>query len=230
MSKARVKHSWKPGELQSDAKTLRYEFDMLIATASNLNSGRGTDTATRNALVESFAAHCRNLIFFFFAHDDAHNAGAPRSGDILAVDFFKQDSGWIDVCPSIAKTLSDAKRSMDKEVAHITVDRRGLNQQDGPTSDWPVGVLVLEIAGIMMTFLKHADLENFHPETKDHLLQLAERVLTPVQPSLPYPPPSSADAIRTNLVPPVLLHGRTDIRTTTIPPGSMFGMHAKTEP
>lgn len=143
-------------ELRDDSKTLWYEFRVLRHIARILNSGGFTsDWASGNAHVESFAIHCRNLIFFFFAHDSVHSAGSPRSTDVLAVDFFDNPTHWDTICPRISDTLRSAKKQADKQIAHITEERRNLNQQNGPTASWKSGIITVELAHVMRTFLDH---------------------------------------------------------------------------
>ena len=82
-------------ELESDSKTVRYELDMLVGLAQGFSSpGVQADRIASNAYVESFAVHCRALIFFLFGHLDGITANgnterfaAPRDSDIFAFDF-----------------------------------------------------------------------------------------------------------------------------------------------
>ena len=116
MPKQRKSQPWSQSPLQSDSKTLTYEFEMLSAVAANIADDRLTaNWGSKNAHVESFGVHCRNLIFFFYAHDPDNDAGQARDNDILAVDFFNRNADWGAVCPSMTPTLKAAKPQADKQ-------------------------------------------------------------------------------------------------------------------
>jgi hypothetical protein len=69
-------------------------------------------TVMSNTQIESFMAHLRNLIEFMFTLK-------PGDTDVAAVDFCAPGA-WK---PVITQTLSDAKRRVNKELAHLTTER-----------------------------------------------------------------------------------------------------------
>lgn len=226
----RTNQPWNQSELRSDSRTLEYEFKMLCAVAANIGNGRPTgDWGSKNAHVESFAIHCRNLVFFFFAHDSANKAGWARGNDILAVDYFKQNSDWITVCPPISTTLLNAKPQADRQVAHITEERRGLNQPSGPTASWSISDVVRDIATVMKAFLDHVPQQNLDGNVRTDLEQLASAVLTATQSPSPSSTPVPSKPALPSVSPLAGFHAKTDVRTTAPPSGGMFGLHGKTE-
>lgn len=229
MPQQRTNQPWSQSELISDSKTLEYEFKMLCAVAANIADGKVTgDWGSMNAHIESFAIHCRNMIFFFYAHDPANKAGLARDNDILAVDFFKKDADWTGVCPPISTILVDAKPKADKQVAHITEQRRELNQPTGPIAPWQIGDIVRDIARVVEAFLDHVPQQNLYRNLKTHLEQLATAVLAATE-----PPPCSthvpSPAARPSASLPFDFQAKTDVRTIAPPSGGMFGLHGKTE-
>ena len=104
-----------PSDLQADLRTLLYEFEMLCGAAScwsKLSSQK--ERIASNAVIESFAIHCRALINFFFDHNTTNNT------DVIATDFFENPTEWSSKYQS--NTLWDeAKKQANKEIAHIVL-------------------------------------------------------------------------------------------------------------
>jgi hypothetical protein len=217
--------------LRSHSKTLEYEFKMLCAVAHNIADGKLTgDWGSNNAHVESFAIHCRNLIFFFYAHDTANNAGRARPSDILAADYFIQNADWGKACPPISAALTNAKPQADKQVAHITEERRELNQPSGPTASWKICGIVRDVATVTKAFLDHVPQQNIDGNVKTALEQLATAVLSATQSPSPPSMPVPAKPAPPSVNPSVNFRAKTDVRTIAPPSGGMFGLHGKTEP
>ena len=157
-----------PHDLQVESKTLWYEFSQLCEIANRLRSGQVMeDLPVHNALVESFAIHCRAIGCFFFAHD--RDFPDPRSGDLVAEHFVP---GWATCCPAPSETIIRAKQACDKQVAHITGMRRDLNFVPGHEHSWRVADVELELRGILNRFLECARPEQFDPTALAGLLEL----------------------------------------------------------
>ena len=134
-----------PGELQTESKTLWYEFSQFLAVAALLRDKTYVnDIPVQNALVESFAIHCRALFCFFFA---------PLKMDDLGAEHYDED--WKSHRPAVSSILEDAKTSCDKQVAHMTVMRRDLNFDPGYTYHWPVVKIEDELRQVLTTFLRY---------------------------------------------------------------------------
>jgi hypothetical protein len=103
-------------ELQQISKHLQYEVNMLLAVANGLASGIVTGSNAHNALAESFAAHLRNLIDFFWPQK-------PKNDHVIARDFFPSLEYWEKQGPAIPKELREARLQTAKEIAHLTYER-----------------------------------------------------------------------------------------------------------
>lgn len=139
-------------ELVKESKTLWYDFNQLCGTASKLTAGTFKDDHTvQNSLVESFAIACRKLACFFFPHEE----GIPDlRGDDLGAKHFVAD--WPNHAPQPSTLLKDAKKRADRQVAHVTAERRDLNFVEGNTFNWKIGQLVAELRATLAVFLRHA--------------------------------------------------------------------------
>jgi hypothetical protein len=157
-----------PAELECDSKTLCYELGMLVGLAQGYSSPaiQAVRIAT-NAYVESFAVHCRALIFFLFGHLDEITANGRterfavlRENDVLAFDFHRE---WHRDCPQPTEAMVQAKWQADKHVAHITTDRREVNQPgSGKESVWNLNGSVSAICNTLTYFLSKAPSLNFN--------------------------------------------------------------------
>jgi hypothetical protein len=164
-------------ELQCDAKTVRYELNMLLSIADAYAGTPETATVQRNALVESFAIHCRAMLFFLFGHLDEIVANGvregfakPREGDVLAFDF---NRAWDSTCPPPTEVLVLAKRQADKHVAHITTGRRAMNQPGSNVeSVWRLGEVAREIASVTDCFLRAAAADAIGPSERKQMDKL----------------------------------------------------------
>ncbi len=146
-------------ELHSDSKTVRYELEMLIGVADGFSDPHvQADVVVRNAFVESFAVHCRALILFLFGHLDEITANAntvgfarARSTDVLAFDFHRK---WDQSYQPPTAIMVDAKVQADKHVAHITIDRRELNQTGSPKeSVWDLRKITTELCHVFSNWV-----------------------------------------------------------------------------
>jgi hypothetical protein len=97
------------------SKDLNYEIQMLNETAIML-SGRPDDGPLKNALLESFAIHARNLVLFF--HPEV--VPRPHPGDVLARHYVP---GWAGVRQELPGALSVVAQRVNKEIVHLSVER-----------------------------------------------------------------------------------------------------------
>lgn len=93
---------------------VEYEMWMLFAIKDSISL---EDQVSRNARVESFAIHLRNLITFFYPTQNT------KTTDVYARDFFTNKSEWIDSCPVISTKLIKARERAHREVGHLTTHR-----------------------------------------------------------------------------------------------------------
>ncbi len=154
-------------DLQSDSKTLRYELENLVRLAlEHSPSWAKSEPVRNNAYIEAFAVHCRALIFFLYGHLDqitsngvTQRFSALRDTDVLAHDFY---SSWDRDCPPPTQVLVDSKWRADKHVAHITTDRREVNQAgSAEQSVWRLTEAVSAVCDVMSCFLENAPSQSF---------------------------------------------------------------------
>jgi hypothetical protein len=192
-------------ELRSDSKTLRYELENLVGIADEYSPSwrtTGHDDVRSNAYVEAFAVHCRALIFFLYGHLDEITASAGterfsmlRSNDIIAWDFYPS---WEKVCPPPTDELVEAKWRADKHVAHLTVERREVNQSGSPKeSVWGLASAASGICTGMKVFLDGAPAECLDERELDRMKNaISECLRLAPSPRAPTAPPPSGGADR----------------------------------
>jgi hypothetical protein len=149
-----------PSDLQQDSKTLFYELEALYETAAGykaLNDRPGTRETVRwpqNAHVESFGIHCRALIVFFSGESGYRT-------DVSSTHF-----GFARGSFAISRALWDAKTQADKQIAHITTERRGLNQTPANAANWRLDELLTELCDLTEKFLNGVNEQNLAPGMK----------------------------------------------------------------
>jgi hypothetical protein len=108
-----------------------------------------SNQTTNNAYVESFMVHLRNLIDFLYLD--------PRATDVAAVDFC--DVGiWQ---PTFTQSLKDAKYRVDKELAHLTTERRPARERG-----WDSMALADELRPVLLDFTGKALASRLSPKVK----------------------------------------------------------------
>ena len=109
-------------------------------------------TVTSNTQIESFMAHLRNLIDFLFTL-------RPGDTDVAAVDFCAPGA-WN---PVITQTLSDARRRVNKELAHLTTDRISGSPS---RKQWDFTRLADELRPQLQNFVARADAAKLSPRIR----------------------------------------------------------------
>ena len=106
----------------------------------------------RNAIIESFVLHLRNLLDFFYT--------PPRKTDVSATMFY--DSGHLppDFPPESA-ILNISHRRAHKEMSHITTER---HWEGNPAKVWEFHRLMMEIMPLVEKFLLTASAARLHPD------------------------------------------------------------------
>ncbi len=121
---------------------LLYEVQMLFITGlSLLGRPQQLSEPIKNAVIESFAMHTRNLIDFLYPSQ-------VRDTDVVAGHFCSPASlsPCFDNCPD---NLKEARRRANKEVGHLTTDRIS---GAPPEKSWPVAELLTHIGNEMLYF------------------------------------------------------------------------------
>lgn len=222
--KSRIDHNKRlrsQTELQSDSKTVRYELKMLIRLAQGFSAIQANPIA-RSAYIESFAVHCRALIFFLYGHLDEITAcgktekfARVRDNDVFAIDYHH---GWDKDCPPPTGMIVQSKWQADKHVAHIITDRREVNQS-GSTKEsvWNLSDAVSAICTPFADFLTKVRPQNLDATEMRRMSDLIAEWTSAakVQFVSPSEPPS------------VCLQAKTEARTLS--PSSAFNIFGKTE-
>ena len=156
-------------ELQSDSKTLRYEIENLVGIAEAYSPiWFDADRIRNNAYIAAFALHCRALIFFLFGHQG--EIAANGSCRAASRRFLQERHNRLRLLPVMEQSfcspptgvLVEAKRQADKHVAHITEERRELNQAGSPNeSIWKLAAAASAICAVMGLFLDNAPANGF---------------------------------------------------------------------
>jgi len=132
-----------------------YELWMFRSVGGALISPIQMTQALRNALIESFAIHLRNLIDFFYPTQ-------IQADDVVAAEFFDDPARWATIS-TISTTLSSARVRAHKEVSHLTRKRIA---GAPPEKGWNVGSLSQEIKSILRQFVASASPQKIAPELK----------------------------------------------------------------
>ena len=136
----------------SGPTTVAAPFGVPNSIAPPPGSVMRPSTVLNNTKIESFMAHLRNLIEFLFTLK-------PGDTDVTAVDFCAPGA-WK---PVITQTLTDARRRVNKELAHLTTDRISgspLRKQ------WDVTRLAQELKSHLQDFVARADPAKLSPRVK----------------------------------------------------------------
>lgn len=131
------------GELRDAAETLDYEMWMVHQTAAVLLRGLFGEGPMKNAVLESFGVHARNLVDFFYK-----TTGKPD--DVLAVDLFSATTEWK---PDPDPLLTEVVRtSTNKLLAHMTYGRQRRKQ-----GGWEIERIVLRLTGLWRKMVGEVD-------------------------------------------------------------------------
>lgn len=130
-------------ELTAASDHLRYELEMLRATAAALASGAFGDSLAGNALLESFTIHARALLSFLYAE-------SPRPDDVIAEDFFASPEQWADIRPPKTPLIEKVHGRVGKEIAHLTYGRQAVLPEMKEWSFFDIARDVFEAAKVFL--------------------------------------------------------------------------------
>lgn len=139
-----------PEQLHSGADELHYSFEMLHNCAMLLDESEIQDELLRNAVLESFLVHARELIKFFYP------GRSDPDTDVMATDFIDASATWT---PS--KNFSyweDEKARIDKRLAHMSYLRTTLD------AEWQVNRIYGDLCELRDDFLKIAGKTKLAPK------------------------------------------------------------------
>jgi hypothetical protein len=134
---------------------LVYEIEMLYHLPALILRSHGLyPQHVRNALIEAFTIHVRQLIAFFWP------LGRRRRGGLLAADYFPPGR-WDEVRPERPAVLDEAlRRKVGWGIAHLTHDRAWSKPED---KLWDFVGLGRALAPAVICFVDHVDHTKLDP-------------------------------------------------------------------
>ncbi len=139
---------------------LLYELQLLLVTKREL-ARLDKPSPMASVLIESFVIHLRNLIDFFYY-------SRVKEDDVIASDFCP---GWNE---TISSTLKAAKERANKEVNHLTLERKSGFDSNKP---WNVAGLFQEVSAVATTFAGRASPAKLSPEVPKWLHSFHGKVM-----------------------------------------------------
>lgn len=130
-----------------------YEVSMFFETGSRLRT-TNSDQVIRNATIESFLIHLRNLLDFFYPE------GQVKPDDVIA-DYYFASGNTPTNFPAKSKTLDDAEIRAHKQLSHLTSKRYTGND---PKKNWNFNALMREMAGVLTIFVSQPSNDKLAPE------------------------------------------------------------------
>jgi hypothetical protein len=119
------------------------------------------DLATRNAQVESFAIHARNLLDFLYT------PASVRADDVLAEHYV---ADWRP--PELTAALSAIRPRVGKEIAHLTYHRAKVQVE---AKNWNYGRIWLDMATVLRKFAGEARPELMPTNVREPIRELTQR-------------------------------------------------------
>lgn len=97
----------------------------------------------RNADIESFALHVRNLLWFLYPTK-------PKQGDVVAASYFDDRNDWFSIRPDRPKSLDRVNARVPVEIVHLSFGRLEARESD---KRWPYDVMWRDLATVIGVFL-----------------------------------------------------------------------------
>jgi hypothetical protein len=118
-------------------------FDAGLAERHGPLAKELLDLAGRNADIESFATHVRNLLAFLYPNK-------PKAGDVTALEYFANSSDWQAVRPSRPKSLMVVNQRVPIEIGHLSFGRARRKDKA-----WDYRAMWLDLATVLDAFVEH---------------------------------------------------------------------------
>jgi hypothetical protein len=143
--------------IQETSNHLWYEIWMTDEIVTMLSSGAfEQEKPLSNALLESFAIHVRNLIYFFYTDSEERYKDDFRDFDLLP-----DKARWKEIRPPKSQVLIDAYERANKQVAHLSfaeIDKR-----------WPFVEIWQELKTVINFFYNEIPVEKLGDRWKNSL-------------------------------------------------------------
>lgn len=148
------------------AEHVSYEIHMLFRSALGFGAVIGDSFeahTVRNALMQSFAIHARNLIGFLYQN--------PKSDDASASHYLKDPEEWSATEKPVVP--DHVKGRVNKEVTHLTYKRLEVPPEKKP---WPFMETLTPLSACLDLWAAKADPNRLAPECLDAIVQLRNTV------------------------------------------------------
>lgn len=150
-------------ELLAVSRHLLYEIEMLAHTASWLytimvvaeDPDPKTRSTLRNAMLESWALHLRNLLSFIYDN-------RPGKGAAVAADFV--DGDWQQLRRELPPALRLARTRASKEIAHLLYGRAKLSDEQ---RTWHLAPILVELSKVLHRFLESVPDARLQPDFRE---------------------------------------------------------------
>jgi hypothetical protein len=129
-----------PQTLALASEHLCYEVTMLRFTARQLAERQAEGDEPKNALLESFAIHVRNLMNFFFRKESSR-----VKNEMLALDYL---DNWN---PPKSEYLRRIEGKINEEISHLSYKRNGVSPE---AKKWRIDLIVAELEQVLTAFLR----------------------------------------------------------------------------
>lgn len=101
------------------------------------------DLAGRNADIESWATHVRNLLKFLYMK-------RPTQADVVAAEYFEKVHDWTGIRPDRPDSLGRVNARVPVEIGHLSFGRLGLSEEE---KSWPYQQMWRELASVVDVFV-----------------------------------------------------------------------------
>jgi hypothetical protein len=155
---------WMVAALAERMKRHAALFDAGLSKRHGPLANELLDLAGRNADIESFATHMRNLVQFLYPHK-------PKGGTVIAADYFTKRSDWETVRPKRPESLMVANQRVPIEIGHLVLGRA--RRED---KTWNHNAIWLDLAKVLRVFVDNVPAQRVSSEFKDALRTLVSTV------------------------------------------------------
>jgi hypothetical protein len=150
--------------LQAASDHLYYEYWMLKSLAHALASSTSDPEWLRNAYVESWVVHFRNILDFFYPPSSV----SPE--DVVAVDYFDNAHDFLSLLPELPPILASGRKRANREIAHLSYKRIGITQEE---KEWHFAAVTSELDQLMSSFLRKVAKTKLGPRWPSTLVSVA---------------------------------------------------------
>jgi hypothetical protein len=148
-------------ELCKASDRVAYEIELLYGTLNDLGAllrarygGADPSPWTRDALIESWTIHVRNMMHFL-------RGEKAQRGDILARDFFT-GTEWQKLLPRRPRDDAEKhiERRINKEIVHLTFAGAKVTRE---RKQWQLHAITAKVGDELQVFIDHVPMNRVDP-------------------------------------------------------------------